>query len=138
MMMNFLKVSSLLITVPIASLTINLPVALGAEQDSQGAAQLTSAPELMQCSFERSRALWQFPNPARLGDVPCQSLNSIGGPGENEDLIYHSSRLASTEESIDVDIKREAYHPITQPLDAFAPVLIYRGEWLEVKPVEQK
>ena len=97
-----------------------------------GAAQLQSAPELMECSLERSRALWQFPNPVRLGDVPCQYLDSVGGPGGGEGLIYAPEQLESAATSMEIEQGRITRHRITQPQDSYAPMPTTRGQWIDL------
>ena len=98
------------------------------------AAQLQSAPELMECSLDRSRALWQFPNPVRLGDVPCQYLDSVGGPEGGEGLIYPPGQLESAATSMEVDRASISRRRITQPLDSYAPMPTTRGQWIDLSP----
>ncbi len=134
MNMKCVVLSCVLITFipqPVSALP-SKPVEGGTQAPS--AAQLLSTPELMECSLERSQALWQFPNPVRLGDIPCQYLGSLGGPIEGASVIYTPEQLEGTGHSIDIDHNSLFLHGIKQPLDSFAPRQPARGQLIELSP----
>lgn len=88
---------------------------------ASGAALLRSAPELMECSLEKSQALWHPTHPISLGEIPCQYLGSVGGPIETaEGAAYFPEKLDDLQ--LTYQLNRPSVGLIEIPqTDPFAP-----------------